>query len=732
VKRVLLVDDDEGLLAPVANYLARRGDNLQVLTAGNGGEAIDILANTEVDLVLSDLCMPHGDGVDLFAYMSAHRPHLPFVVMSGYVLPEDVEALARHGNLRCLRKPMGPSQMYDAIVETLRTTSETASVNHFSLTGILQLVEIEEKTCLVKAIRNTGEHGSFFFVKGKMQRALQEGLRGEDAALEMLTWEKPSIRVKPLLHMEDAHLGPDHSVGRLIEQSMEQADREKAEREEERKKQERRGKAPTRQTRSGPGSDKGLAYGKPAPPGAPGARLREIRLVLLIASMLIVYHLTFHLSTTLQGFFGEALRHPFLVFLNQALFFWILGLMWIVFRRWFAASRREADFSAILASTGPELLMVIDADRNVVMCSEAVEGVLGYELGEVMHRKADTLFEHAPDPRMEESVYDALRKFGFHRGEGLGKCKDGRSVHLEIITNRLQGHRGEVVLIRDISARKDHERRLCEARETAEAAVREREQALTELEQSYRRLKEAESLRDSLTHMVVHDMKSPLMVVESYLYLLQDQVGSGCEDAEVREYLASTLSQTRRLNLMVHTLLDASRLEAGRMDLRPQTGSLRATIEGALQFVCTPDETHRIRIACEVEPDLFSFDPDVLQRVLANLVTNAIKYDNDGGDIVVEVQAEAPWVTVAVLDRGPGIPEPRRERIFEKFGRIDGDGRHHSGSSGLGLTFCRMAVEAHGGRIGVSPREGGGSRFWFTLPFQAALRKQKEATPARV
>jgi signal transduction histidine kinase len=122
---------------------------------------------------------------------------------------------------------------------------------------------------------------------------------------------------------------------------------------------------------------------------------------------------------------------------------------------------------------------------------------------------------------------------------------------------------------------------------------------------------------------------------------------------------------------------------------------------------------------CEIPaaPFVVSCDEDVIRRVLENLISNAIKFTKSDGTITVTVQPNESEVTVSVSDDGPGIPPDQHKRIFEKFGQTEtGAAKQHS--TGIGLAFCRLAVEAHGGKIDIDSELGKGSRFYFTLPMR--------------
>jgi signal transduction histidine kinase len=231
-------------------------------------------------------------------------------------------------------------------------------------------------------------------------------------------------------------------------------------------------------------------------------------------------------------------------------------------------------------------------------------------------------------------------------------------------------------------------------------------------------LEELLRLREELADMIVHDLRNPLTVIANGLQLLAE---TSIPEAE-REYahvVADTMERAmRRMERLVDTLLDIARLEEGSLELQRQPLDVKALIERAIA-----DESHLARargVALEAIlppelPDVLA-DQDIVQRVLINLLDNALKFTPAEGRVWVEVHPDAGAVQVDVVDTGPGIPVEERERIFEKFTQVRRQAEARRGS-GLGLTFCRMAVEAHGGRIWVEDGPAGkGSRFAFTIP----------------
>lgn len=234
-----------------------------------------------------------------------------------------------------------------------------------------------------------------------------------------------------------------------------------------------------------------------------------------------------------------------------------------------------------------------------------------------------------------------------------------------------------------------------------------------DLERSYQRLSELEKLRDDLVRMVVHDMRSPLMVVAGHLQLLRsnthDVLGEHAFDLE------AALQGTRALSVMTEDLLDVSRLESGKLELDRQPTDLGVLASEVCRSLAVLDDARVIEVEVGDAPPL-ACDRGLIRRVLENLVVNAVKHTPAGGRVKVALAATATGVRVAVIDEGKGVPVEARTRIFEKFETLAARREQRYHSVGLGLAFCKLALEAHGGSIGVDSAEPRGSVFWFELP----------------
>jgi len=243
-----------------------------------------------------------------------------------------------------------------------------------------------------------------------------------------------------------------------------------------------------------------------------------------------------------------------------------------------------------------------------------------------------------------------------------------------------------------------------------------------QLQESYCQLRKLEDLRDNLTDMIVHDMRAPLTVVNmSYEIIATTPINLSPTQ---KALMAVGRNACHKLIEMVTTLLDVSRIEAGQMPINRAPCDIRDIAQKAAESmaVLARDEA----LALHVTGDSASgvVDRDITHRIFVNLIGNAIKFSPRGGNIGVEISSAGENVRVTVTDQGSGIPPEYHQRIFEKFGQVESREENKQYSTGLGLTFCKMAVEAQGGQIGINspsapPRAGEagkGSTFWFTLP----------------
>jgi two-component system, sensor histidine kinase and response regulator len=242
-----------------------------------------------------------------------------------------------------------------------------------------------------------------------------------------------------------------------------------------------------------------------------------------------------------------------------------------------------------------------------------------------------------------------------------------------------------------------------------------------QLRESLGKLQALEKLRDDMVHMLVHDMRSPLMAVMGHLSMLEDEAKLKLS-AEANEDLSAAARGAADISRMANDLIDVSRLEAQQVPIDWREHDLGAIIREVADAFGALDGRRAFELALP-EHVTAHCDGGLVRRVIENLLGNAIKHTPSSTAITVSAELGPSGARVTVSDEGPGIPPEARERIFDKFAvaALRRDHRYHS--SGLGLAFCRLAVLAHGGRIGVEPRLPRGSVFWFELPGGALERR---------
>jgi PAS domain S-box-containing protein len=221
-----------------------------------------------------------------------------------------------------------------------------------------------------------------------------------------------------------------------------------------------------------------------------------------------------------------------------------------------------------------------------------------------------------------------------------------------------------------------------------------------------------ERMRSDLTHTMVHDLRNPLTAILGTLDLLD---GTGSMTGHQEDMIRVARGGAQMMVNLVNAILDVTQLESGRMPLQRERLRLTPIVTETLDLHRPLARDRGLTLSSDVadsHPDVWA-DPRLVSRILHNLVGNSIKFTREGGAIRVSALSDSPSaLRVAVSDDGPGIPPELRDRLFQKFTTGDVKGR----GTGLGLAFCRLAVEAHGGRIWVDTPPGGGTTFSFTLP----------------
>lgn len=237
------------------------------------------------------------------------------------------------------------------------------------------------------------------------------------------------------------------------------------------------------------------------------------------------------------------------------------------------------------------------------------------------------------------------------------------------------------------------------------------------LEESFRRLRELERVRDDLMKMIVHDLKTPLTSILATLELLGDGDLGPLSDRQ-RGAVTDTHGKAEELLTLIDDLLEVRRIEETSITLHLEEIDPGELLEEMLRDWALRFQQEQTVAAADVAADTprFRGDRGMLKRVFGNLIQNALVHSGEPIDLTLVARPDSHGVRFTVIDTGPGIPPEYHDVIFQKFEQVRSAHAPRVRTSGLGLTFCRLVVEAHGGRIWVQSTEGAGSAFHFILP----------------
>jgi two-component system sensor histidine kinase/response regulator len=352
-----------------------------------------------------------------------------------------------------------------------------------------------------------------------------------------------------------------------------------------------------------------------------------------------------------------------------------------------------------------EGILITDDEGKFVFFNRTAEQMLGIGLrearGDVAQAYQAFLVDgKTPFPADEHPLARALRGEDTDHVEQLVRTARAPAGTFVSITGRpMRDSEGKVtgaiVLLRDVSALR---------------------RAQWDLERANAELLDLQRRQSELSSLIVHDLKSPLTtIIGTAEIMLEDQPAPD----RTREDLRSIQQAARSMHRMAMDLLDVAMSEDGALlpRLEPiDVAQLVSTVRGAMSFRAKERNQDIVVSLDELALPTWKLDEELMRRVLQNLVDNCIKYGPAGGTIGIDAASASTRLAISVRDRGNGVPEDLRERIFEKYARIGREASGRTGDSrGLGLRFCRLAVEAHGGRIWVEDNRPG-AIFRVELP----------------
>ncbi len=392
-----------------------------------------------------------------------------------------------------------------------------------------------------------------------------------------------------------------------------------------------------------------------------------------------------------------------------------------------ALSESEARKSAIIESA-LDCIISIDSDGHIIEWNPSAETTFGFSRAEAMGQLLADLI--IPVNLRDQHTRGLKNYIATGAGTMIGRKievtavrANGEEFPIELTITPITIGEKQIFsgFLRDLTQAKAAQTELQKAHSELESRVVQRtvelRTALEQLQTNYERLEQLEALRDTLTGMIVHDLRTPL---NSMLFGLQTIPFLGAVNPAQQECLNVFALGCKDSLAVINDLLDLGKMESGAFALRVEECDVAALVEQALENVAMLAQIKNLQLVAQVADNLPSLpaDKEKVGRLLNNLLGNAIKFVPISGTITLgaELSPDETEIQFWVRDNGVGIPPEAFQRIFEKFGQADSRLGARETSSGLGLTFCKMIVEAHGGQIWVESEPGQGSVFTATFP----------------
>ena len=354
----------------------------------------------------------------------------------------------------------------------------------------------------------------------------------------------------------------------------------------------------------------------------------------------------------------------------------------LLFRNLRQSEKRYRD----LYEEAPNAYLSVNIKGKIERANRSAAELLGYRHGELLGRAALDLYADTPYGKAKaEGVFKRFMAGEEIRDEELEMRRtDGSSVWINLSVRPIRDKDGQVI------------------------ASRSEVVDITE----HKRL---DQLKDDFIGLVSHELRSPMTVITGAINTVLTE-SERLSPAETRQLLKDAALESESLSHMLGNLLELSRVQANRLSLFTEAISVRKVIEDTVDNIKRRSSVHHfITDLPEKLPPVYA-DELRLERILYNLLENAVKYSPQGGDIKVSVQADKERLIIGVSDQGVGISASDQARLFEPFQRLEESRPDVTGGVGLGLMVCRRLVEAHGGQIWVESEPGRGSTFFFTLP----------------
>jgi PAS domain S-box len=360
-----------------------------------------------------------------------------------------------------------------------------------------------------------------------------------------------------------------------------------------------------------------------------------------------------------------------------------------------------------------------------IYLTSSIEEILGYDL-EIHYTNSNFPFEiiHPDDLHIQKSKIDKNSDFSKAFCARF-KHKDGHYVWIEDFLVPTYNENGDLVSVsgfsRDITERKKLEKMLEEQNKLLEMDVTAEIKANKIMEIT---LKSQEELLVNISH----ELKTPLNVISATVQLLEmyymDDSIVNKKDILIKHFKSIELN-TYRLSKLINNIVDTSKIQAGFFELNLLNANIVNVVEEIVMSVTSFVKVKGLNIIfdTDTEEKIIACDPEKIERIMLNLISNATKFSNDNGEIFVNVKDMGDWVEISVKDNGIGIEERKLDIIFDRFEQVDKSLSRNAEGTGIGLNLVKSIAELHGGSINVESEYGKGSKFTVTLPARAVAKE---------
>jgi PAS domain S-box-containing protein len=374
-----------------------------------------------------------------------------------------------------------------------------------------------------------------------------------------------------------------------------------------------------------------------------------------------------------------------------------------------------------LLEAAPDGILEVDGNGQIVLMNAAAEKLTGYRRGELLGQSIELLTpqelrsRHAGH-RLAYWTNPVTRPMG----GGLElhvQRKDGerRPVEISLSPVTYDGEMRVTAVMRDVTERKRAESQL---RDMHDRFTAELTAANKELEVRNREVEAANRLKTEFVASMSHELRTPLHAIIGFTELLSEEIEGPLNEKQKR-FVSHIHRDSLHLLELINDILDLSRIEAGRLDLRPEIFAMTAAIEEVMATIRPQAVAHLLHLEGPFVPEIaLRADRVRFKEVLYNLLSNAVKFTPERGRVRVEGSIRNKAVEISVIDTGVGIPAVEQGAVFDKFHQVGATARGLKEGTGLGLAIAKQLVEAHGGRIWLSSEVGKGSRFSFTMPLE--------------